>query len=291
MSLPTDPTWETAAWTAVKFCELGPDEGHEEGQNERGPFAVKPYFIQWSDRNQFYRDIRGVSQLIGGLKGIWSVGIPLRYPDAPQDNIYATGIRCKGVGQFTGSNPIAYTYAIVTVTFTPLTWDAAGTDDPLFLNSVTQNAAENQALQFATQEIDIGYESYPVPKMALRFNSDDAPVQGNRTLKMNVMTMTITYERLPYLPIGFIKSLIGTVNNVEFLDCAVGTIFFDGAKNSRQMSADGNIIQKLSLVFKYRPIPWNRMLRDDSLVWEIVQDRNNNTLYQGSDFTQLLFFQ
>lgn len=290
MSLPSDPTWQSASWTPVPFVELGEEFGWERGQNDSGPYAKKPYLIAWADQNRFFQDLRGVNGLTTVNHGDWSWTGPLLYPDSPTDNIYATGISVKSVGQIVGSDPIQYTYAIVLVSFTRLTWDANQQEsDPFGFNSFGQTEAEIAALAGASQELDFGYQEIPIPKSALKFASDGLAVTQHAVLRVALVVMNVTWERMPYMPLPQVQQYAGTVNNATFLGAGVGQVMFDGGKSQRQVMADGSVVQRLQMVFRYRSVSFQKMVRPDTGAWDTVQKPNGSNLFTQNDFSQLLF--
>ncbi|MDR3634354.1 MAG: hypothetical protein P4L84_11165 [Isosphaeraceae bacterium] len=288
MSLPTDPTWQTASWTTVQFSELGEEFGWKRGQNDRGPFAEKPYLVAWADVNTFCRNLRGISNQSGGVNGNWIFNGPLLYPDSPSDNIYCTEIAIKATGNIAGAGPIAYTYAIVVVTFTPLTWDGSETSDPFGLNSFGETGPEIAALQTASQELDCGYLEIPRPRSSLKF-ADGTKIDTPSVLRLPIITMTITWERLPYLPMSAVRTMAGKVNSTVFLGCAVETVLFEPVRTSRIVMSDGTVVQRVQMGFKWRPYSWNWAIRPDTGVWAAITDLGGNKQYQPVDFSALLF--
>jgi hypothetical protein len=64
---------------------------------------------------------------------------------------------------------------------------------------------------------------------------------------------------------------------------------FEGCRTARAISADGTVNQRVQMTFRFRPIPWNQFLRPDGLTWDHIVDSESNPVYQGADFSKLLF--
>lgn len=270
---------------SVPYLEL---EGLQEGNNSQGPWAKKPYLVAWNDRYQFVADMRGKSST-PAPGGPWIQVIPYRYPPSP--NMYAVDLLVEPEGDIVeGSSPIEFTHARVTVTFGVPDWPYQPADDPSFLQSLTDDPAENALLKYAKQQISYGYETYPVPSSSLTYQSDGAKFNGHTVIKVAVVTLVITFQRYPSQPFKKIKDKLGTVNDRTWFGNPTGTVFFDDCQTEPQFDPDGTRTQQVMFRFKYRTIPWNKFLRPDGLTWDFLVDGSGNKFYASSNFRDIIAY-
>lgn len=265
-------------------------EGFSEGCNDSGPYARVPYLVGWDQRWDLVRAVKGVSSTTGP-NGPWNRTGPMPYPDPVMGaTIYAKDIEIKPEGRpYTPSDPIRMTAAIVTVSFGTLTWAANIGDDPLFLNSFSQDPGENESLQYATQELDFGAEWINIPNSSCGF-SDGTKLDTPVSRRMSVYRMHITWHRYPLLPMIRIRDYADTVNDATFLGCERGTVYFEGVKTVRETAADGTMTQKVSMTLKWRKHDWNEVLRPDDGQFDflIYDGDSSSSTYKYKNFRNLL---
>ena len=273
----------------VPFKEVG--EGLEEGNDERGGFAHKPYLVDWGNRILFSQQVMGQSAQSGGSKGVWTRQVPYSYPESP--GLYAQSTQIKPFGEWFDTTPISYPSAIVTVTFRPLDWQAVPMDDPFYLNQIDPTTP----VLYATQELDYGVEYVQLPSVGMpgvtippKFLSDSSVVPTPLNRRVTVVRMVYTWNQLPYIPMSQIQTFLDTLNDATFLGCPKGTVLFEGPKTIREQMSDGTVVQKLTYNFKYRSVDWNMSLRPDTGLWDVVyfggSSANKTFAYQS--FTPLL---
>lgn len=278
--------------TTFDWFELGEEHGLSEGANERGPWARKPYLVPWIHRWDFVRALRGNSSTTGPT-GPWIRAIPYQYPD--EISMYVLDVTIEPIGRIDPVpaipyTPIRYGWSKLTVGFGIPEWSYQASDDPLFLNSLSDDPGENQALQWATQKLSYGREVYPVPTGGLSF-PDGTHVASRLAKQVAVVTMDVTWHRFPRLPSTAIMDLTGKVNDLTFLRGPHGTVYFGGCETEpTERPVDGVLTNRVHMTFKYRPIPWNRFLRPDTLVWDTVRDAAGNLVYENADFAPILDF-
>lgn len=273
------------------YHELGVDEGLEEGVAESGPWARKPYLVNWADRTRFVNALFSTGNPFSGPGTPWIRPLRFRYPDATfSNNIFAKGVSIKGTGDYddigdTGLAPIKYKNAIVTVEFGFLDWMGGDAN-----NSLTPNEEENQALQYATQELDFTAEYVNVPMAVVSF-TDGKKYDTPMSRRIGVIKETLTWHRLPYLPVSELQTYTDCVNADVFLGNSRGTCFFEGAKTTREMDDRGEIVQKVTMSFKWRIIDWNKFMRPDTGAWDtiIYNGDPTKTTFEYKDFTPLFW--
>jgi hypothetical protein len=293
MAVPFEVTIPADILASESFQELGPEDGFEEGVNEQGPWARKPYAMAWLDRARFISAMTGAGQVQTGPGGPWIRPTRYRYPDTSfASNIFAKGFSVKAIGDWIKDpttrkpvTPIAFTEAIVVVEFGMLDWMGF---DPN--NSFSPNPEENEKLQYATQEIDFDAEYTSVPNRFLRF-ADGTKIDSPFNIRVPVIKMKLVWHKLPYFPVTVLKDYVGTLNDSTWLGNSRGLVMFEGANTTREMDSEGNVVQKMAMSFKIRQNDWNMSLHPVNPVWMIVTSDVDPTWnpYVYRDFNDLLF--
>jgi hypothetical protein len=273
-------------------------DGLQEGWNEQGPWARKVYSVPWDNRWAFVKVLVGGSTTTGP-GGLWTRTLPYQYPDTFVE-MYVRDIAMSPVGDVAiGSEPIRFSgpadSCLLTCTFGIPEWPFQPADDPFFLQSLTDDPAENEALQWATQDISFGTRTYELPRSPWRFPSgrkSAVPV----TVRKAVVTLNITWHRFPRKPSAAIRDLLGTVNAATFLGCAPNKVYFAGCETSTEYSTDGHRVCRVHLTFEYRTTSWNRFPDVDPATgevldpWPILSDGVGNLVFEEADFTPILAF-
>jgi hypothetical protein len=234
----------------------------------------------------------GTTGASGGVGGPVIRYLTYRYPESP--NMFAKTARIVPVGDWTvtptdATVPIAYTNARITIEFASPQWTFTPDQDPGFLNSLSQDLTENAAMLWATQEIDYGSEAVQIPQASMVWADDLTPTSTPVAAKYTTCTMTITFERFPYMPVGILRTYQDCLNSQTFLGCPTGMVYFVGAKTRREYSSDGTISQRLSLVFKQRQQSWNKFLKAPGN-WQYLQTPGGALTYTTKDFKNLIRF-
>lgn len=284
---PNDPTY-LPTLGGVPYLELA--DGLEEGSDDQGSWAHKSYIVNWGDRFDFVQGLRGNSGLQADAGSAWIRGIPFQYPDNAA--LYAGPVSIRPEGELLNKIPIAWQYAVVTVTFRTPTWDYLPTDDPFNLNQIDPNTP----IPYAEQELDAAVEYMQVPTGGL------VDINGHTLLqavyrRVGVLRLIITFHDLPYIPMGKIQALIDKVNDATFLGCARGTVMIESVKTARRRSPDGTILQGVILALKWRQQDWNKITLSDG-TWDLPYKKLSNgdpdttnpvNLYQYTSYTPILF--
>lgn len=267
-------------------------EGQQEGCNDQGPWAIKTFFMEWSNRRQFSLDMKGFSGT-SGPSSPWNRPQPFGYPDPVSGvTLYAKDILIDPLGDIIlGSDPIEWTHAKATVTFGLLSYTVDfSVNDPLFLNSLSTDPTENESLQYATQELDFGSNLVPIPPSCVSFLTGGAKYNVHVYKRETIIDMVVTWNRYPLLPMDLIATYANKVNNATFLGRATGTVMLDGAKTVREQEPDGTITQKVQMHFKWREEDWNKEPREDTGAYDLIIINNDPDVvrYLYRDFSQLL---
>jgi hypothetical protein len=248
------------------------EEGLTGGSDDRGEWETKCYLTLWGDRSTFLRELKGTTRTSGGSSGTWSTVTPYQLPDNP--SLYARDATFVPEGALVpGITPIRWTHAKFTVNFRKLDFNFQATDDPGGLNSISQDATENAALLYATQELEWGKEWVTLPNAACKFKSDGKLINSSMSRSISIITMNLTWHRYPVMPMDLCRRFADSVNDATFLGCDVGTVLFDGPTTVREAADDGTVTQKVRMTFRWREFDWNKRLREDGFSWDKVVDK------------------
>ena len=103
--------------------------------------------------------------------------------------------------------------------------------------------------------------------------------------------LTLTFHKVPYLPMTQVRNLRGRVNSATFLGSAPGLVLFKGADTSRVYNTDGSICQEVKMTFHERDgnYPWNSApSKDQQYTWSPVVDVNGNKPFLLGDLNALV---
>jgi hypothetical protein len=293
------PTASVTPSISVDYVILGEEHGFTEGAEEsRGLYATVPYLVAWDDRYTFANEVMGGSKQSGGSSGAWTQTAPLRYSESP--NLWARGMTIKPEGAIVpdmygnSTKPIRYTNAIVTVNFGIPNYNYSTDVDPNFYNSLSPDPVENESLLWCTQELDFGVEVYTLPSSSVKYLSDNAHPAVHGSLKISVVTMALTFHRLPFMPFPLLRDYADSVCDAppnvprKFLGCDKGTVYLVGARTTREASLDGTIAQKLQITFKWRKRDWNQVMRDDGTWDTLINNDTSSPNLAYKDYSLLL---
>jgi hypothetical protein len=255
-----------------------------------GPSAVKKYLCPWANRFTVAHGFLGLSSapLPGGLI---TLNLPLPFPELAAEStsllasMYARNVAIQGVGSpFQGPNNIAFTSAIVTVTFGNFPWTFAGIDynqlDP------------TRPYIFAEQHIDFSNEFITVPQSSggafVNPGTGRIPLNQDWGFFSPLADMTITLKQVPYLLAPqTLNALQAPINSVAYLGCAPGFLMFGGGQDHRTKNPDGTQTSEFTLNFKYRPIAqWDQIYYKGS--WLQVTDTSGNPIIGRSDLSLII---
>lgn len=231
-------------------------DGFEEGVDGQGVHASKKFLCAWSGRFAVARGLLGFTSGTGSGGPVVTTP-PMAYPEIP--NLYAREITIEGAGKCTqGSLQLQFEKAIVTAKYgTSSGWSPL--PDP------NQSIDPGSPYTYATQEMDFGRESITVSKSAVFLANGHRLKDQNYAVPLPHAILTISLQRVPYLPAQSILVAMGKpINSVKFLGVQPGYLMFDGAKTHREDNSDGTYGQNLTLVFRVRPVlRWDEVYDPD----------------------------
>lgn len=262
------------------------------GVDQSGPFYRVQYHIEsYDDINIFIGTLTGEAVQSGGIDGSTARVVPHRHPLAPLLSCVSATLveplgepilNANGYPDYDGGALIQAEYRASNLEFGPAA-DVLNGFDP------------DTPILWATQELDFGSETYTIDRGEFTYAS--GPLSGSTTgvaakISIPITTMILTFHRLPYMPMGRVRSKIGKVNDAVFLGAEAGCVLFKGAKTTREFNTDGSIVQKVQLIFEERTAlhKWNWLPSRKKFTWYEVKDSDNERMYKTTSLTTLVQF-
>ncbi len=273
-------------------CQEVVHDYHEEFDIMGGPSAVKQYLCPWANRFTVAHGFLGLSSA-SSPGALITLLLPLPYPELAAEStntlasMYARNVAIEGVGPpVQGGNNIAFTSALITVTFGNFPWTFQGIDynqlDP------------TRPYIYAEQHIDFSSEWITVPGAGVYVTVGMTQIplsqagQANWGFFSPIADMTITLKQVPYLPApATLAALQAPINSATYLGIAPGFLMFGGGQDQRTKSSDGTQTSDYTLNFKYRPIaPWDYVYVRSA--WRQVLDVFDNPVIPRSDLSTII---
>lgn len=267
-------------------------DSFSKGVDQSGPFYRVQYHINnYSDTNIFIGTLTGEVTQSGGLGGSTARVAPHRHPLAPLlscasatlvEPLGEPVLSADGYPDYDGGALIQAEYRATSLEFGPAVNLLNGFDP-------------DTPILWATQELDFGSETYTIDRGDFKYVG--GPLDGEPTgvaakISIPITTMVLTFHKLPYMPMGAVRSRIGKVNDAVFLGAEAGCVLFKGAKTTREFNTDGSIVQKVQLVFEERTAlhKWNWLPNRKKFTWYEVKDSDNERMYKATSLTALVRF-
>ncbi len=275
------------ATITVDYRQLGADHGFALGFDP-APWITRPYLVSWDDLDTFLVELRGLTTYSGTIgAGVWKRNLP--HQDLNNKSLFADSITVDPEGALLyPTDPIAYSHAVVKVTYRRPPWDVQTSEAGP--NSISQDPTDAQQLLYASQEIRGGARWYDQPNSSVTWSSDGAKVNTPIPRRVKVATWNITYHLFPYLPSQYLEGFADTVNNAPFLGRAKGTVMLVNWDTIREINSDGSTAQKVQLQYEWRQQDWNKYLRPDNNRWDWPKDVSGNYIYNYADYSALLAY-
>jgi hypothetical protein len=258
-------------------------DGFSKGIDQTSPFVRVIYKIDsYEDSNDFANALMGFGSSTGPISGITVTrGVPHACPLST--NLFAhSATVIEGLGQpILNSNgfPQWDGGALIQVEYRPAPFDFAGGENP------NHQIDPTNPQTWCTQELSWSSETKTISSAAT------VPASIPASITIHNLIMTLTYHKLPYLPMGLADSVIGCVNSTQFLGAAAGLVIFRGPDTHRDFNTDGSVVQEVKMTFAKRPAayPWNSgPSRLNPYTFVPVKDSNNNPPFRTADLNVLL---
>lgn len=270
----------------------GYNKGIEPG---RGPFYTKQYLVPWDASDDFANSLMGLTFGVGGIAGTIIRQAPHQLDESKNLFCLSVGpIEGWGAPIIDGGHP-RYAQAIVPAVYGIPTFQLGGSlnnIDPYNLN----NFDGEQVFPYCQQSIDYDSESYTADKQWFYAGGPSAGkpiIDSKLTIDVPCATMSITLNRVPFLPKRALFSLLKKCNDAPFLDEPLGTILFDKFRTNLMINTDGTSTQDIDLVFRWRRFPWNTVPDpNDGSQWHVFSADGTlagRSAYPFADLRGVLF--
>jgi hypothetical protein len=271
-------------------------DGFSKGIDEKSPwYRVVFHLDNWSDTDAFMNALMGFGTASGPTSGpTVTRGVPHAHPLSP--NLYCSRTSViQGLGNPV-LNPAGYPDyddgALVEAEYRPPPFDFGGGG----VNFLNNQIDPGTPLSWCTQEVDFGHEVITIPGGTM-YRYTSGPDSGKFTgvpmkIFVPITILTLTFHKLPYMPLPQLRLLRGRVNSTTFLGSPAGTVLFKGGKTSREPNPDGSIVQTVTEVFEERDSsqPWNSEPGLGSATFYPVEGTGSVTKYPVADLSPLLQF-
>jgi hypothetical protein len=244
------------------------------GMDGNGEWCNVGFYVPYEYHRDFVRQALGVSSA-GGGGASWDITGPKECPVEGAEGMYAFGYDARPMGELITNDvgdPIRFSDALVTVQYRTPFFNWGAYEDPFFLQSISPDAAENQLLLWATQEVETHSQTYRLSnRERIWLDGDEAgePVtEAGRQASVDVPyhDVVITFNRVPFLP-RRLAYFTDKLNWDEFLGFGRGEVWFRGYRTQLRSWVGGVRTRGVQLQFSIRPeIDWNKFL-DERLLW------------------------
>jgi hypothetical protein len=263
-------------------------DGFSKGIDATSPWVRVVYMIDsYDDSDEFCNALMGFGTSTGPLSGITVTrGVPHAY--ALSTNLFCASatvidglgkpiLNADGYPQWEGG-------ALIQAEYRPAPMNFSGADN------TNHNIDQSTPLTWCTQELDHSSQSFTLPNSKLKFTATNDPTDVYVKFEIPIIIMTLTFHKMPYLPMGVVANLSGRVNNATFLGAPAETVLFKGAKTTREWNTDGTVVQKVMLTFERRhaDFPWNSLPSGDDVTFRPVTDKNGVKMYKTADLSPLV---
>jgi hypothetical protein len=261
------------------------------GIDANGPYYRVEYQIEdWANADEFANALLGISTYTGFIDRVG----PHRHPLS--SNLVCTTAVVSGRGRPTKNAEGTPQYASGAIIQAEYRSPAVGggsinvTDEPGLAFHIDPSSGP---ILWCTQECDFGVELITLNNHQSKFVSDNKPVKVPIQIRIPIITLALTFHRVPYLPISLLRTKVGKINDATFLGCDAFTVAFDGARTIKEVQSNGQQSRKIALNFSWRPYSWNRMLRDDKLptdtnAWDLITSPTGGSRYEPTDLSPLV---
>jgi hypothetical protein len=266
-------------------------DGFSKGIDDRSPWFRVVYLIDsYDDTNNFVNALMGFGTSTGPLSGI-TVTRNAPHACPLSTNLYATSatvleglgspvLNSDGFPQWDGG-------ALVQVEYRPPPYNFSGAENQ------NHNIDTSTPLTWCTQELDFSTQTFTLTNSKMKFVDTNDPVDVYVKFEIPITILTLTFVKLPYLPMAAVRACRGRVNNATFLGSPAETVLFKGAKTHREFNTDGSVVQQVVLTFEERDAahPFNSLPSADSPTFRaVISATGSIKMYRSADLSQLLNF-
>lgn len=261
------------------LCQEIVRQYEESADWDKGPMGTKGFLCRWIDRFTVANGLLGLATATT-VGGVITLNLPMKHPELNSAYVRAIEIEPKGP-PIQGPVQLAFSNCIIWAHYGCIPWSFSGIN--------LGNIDPATPLIYAKQNINIVTEVKTIPGAKAYFQSLNKPTGMDYGFPVCIVEMEITFMHVPYLPSQQVLQLSqNPINEVTFLGCAPGTVFFLGMKSDQSFDTSGSFDQNLTMAFKYRPIaPWDQDW--NGTAWDtVLGSQGGDPLIGRSDLNQLI---
>lgn len=267
-------------------------DGFTKGIDEKSPWVRAVYSIDsYDDSDEFCNALMGFGTSTGPITGITVTrGAPHAYPLSTNlychsatviDGLGRPVLNADGLPAWEGG-------ALIQAEYRPVPMDFSGAQSNHNIDPATP-------MTWCTQELDFSTQTFTLPNSKLKYTS--GPLSGKETdvyvkFEIPITVMTLTFHKLPYLPMVIMRTLRGRVNNATFFGSPAECILFKGMKTSREFNTDGTVVQRVAITLEERDAAhkWNSLPTASDPTFYPVEGTGAVKMYRTADFSPILQF-
>jgi hypothetical protein len=275
--------------TSLSYSYAHAWDAMRKGVDGQGPYyQVSYYFSDWANSDQVANELMGYSSRVGD--------VTVRHP--PHQHPLSTNLLCDDVQIEPVGRPTLnaaglpdYTGGFLAhATYRAPPFNGYEQQDPGNQHQIDPTSAP---ILYCTQEIEFDSEELLHESREYLWDSDAGAALSGKSahvpvkVSVGITTMTLTYHELPYMPMATVRSLRNKINSSQFLGVAAFKLLFLGAKSTREVNRNGDIAQRVTLVFKERDQDWRAFLRPNAIAFAKIKDVDGNYVFQSASFAPL----
>jgi hypothetical protein len=254
--------------------------------------AQASFLLEWQNAFTFHDEIMGYAGAV--TVGPVTYNEPWRFPGSPA-RMYASSCEITPIG-FDGQ-PLPPTLGMAPGEFwthvrLDVTWETPpypqnAADDP---NNTNQLDPSNPIYN-CEQSVRIGARTENRPKSAYQFASTTTEPADDVTVYRPEAKLVLHYPSVPFLAWKKYHPHVGKVNDATFLDCARGSLLFEGADIQNAPGARGTLGKSLTLEFAVHDVDdgWNKIPHPTTGTLTLVETKAGATKpHSYLDFRTLL---
>lgn len=247
-------------------------DGYEVESGSNGFKAQASFLCGWADAFVMHDEIMGYAT--ASVVGPLSFNTPWQFPGAPNARLYASSCKIKPIALDGNGNPITaalgmapgefWSHARLDVVFETPTTPQTAADDPGGRNQLDPA----NPIYGCEQSVRVSVRHETRPKEAYKFTGVATTVTAPKsdiTVLVPESRISLRWNFVPFAPWQKYHAYVGSVNDAVFLDCAIGTLLFEGATIDEARGAQGNLGKSLALEFILNTVgDWNKEPRPDT---------------------------
>lgn len=265
-------------------------EGYTAGVGLEGPYITKQYLApSWDVAFACVNALQGSVAAIGGAGGAVSYKVGHQCPESPNLYCLEAHIEPRAERDLKDSGRPTFSLPLINCRYALPAYNQQTSDDPGGLNSFPNESTPGSPYVYMTESIDFDTETIRVPGSAYKFvTPPQLPVDYPVARHIPTAKFVIVRKFLPYLPVVNVTSYMKKLNDRVFLGQGIGQIQFLNARTRVERLSDGTKSQEFEMVFKWRDVDHNYLIRPDDGFFDAIQTNAGEKLYKYANLGMLL---